>query len=95
METLQGVHHFYLGIVMTLIGFFMLWAPRSWAAVLGIMICLLGIWIMADDFWQHAMERFVKPGYESPLKLAYGACVRQCPWIEHITHCADVIFRKK
>lgn len=94
MESLQGVHHFYLGLFLALIGFFMLWAPRSWVAVLGITLCLLGIWVMADDLWQHAMERFVKPGYESPLKVVYCACARKCPWIGYITRYADMIFGK-
>lgn len=93
METLSGVHHFYLGIVLALLGFVLLWAPRDWLAVAGIVICALGLIIMADDLFQHAMERFCQAGYDSPLKKFYLACDRICPLIGRITAFFDSLFR--
>jgi len=93
MESLQGVHHFYLGLLLVLIGFFMLWAPKPWVAVAGIVICLLGVWIALDDFWQHAMQRFVQPGYDSPLKTLFSKCSRQFPLLGRVTNFIDAVFR--
>lgn len=93
MESLQGVHHFYLGLLLALIGFLMLWAPKPWVTVAGIVIGLLGIWIMLDDLWQHAMQRFVQPGYASPLKTLFFKCSRQFPLIGHMTEFVDALFR--
>jgi len=95
METLSGVHHFYLGIVLTLLGFMLLWAPRNWMAVAGIVICVMGLIIMADDIFQHAMERFYMAGYDSPLKKVYLACGQVCPLIGKITVFFDNLFRGK
>jgi|GEM_PF-4053201 len=93
MESLQGVHHFYLGLLLALIGFLMLWAPKPWVAVAGIVIALLGVWIALDDLWQHAMERFVQPGYESPLKTLFSKCSRQIPLLGRLTNFIDAAFR--
>lgn len=95
METLSGVHHFYVGIVLTLLGFALLWAPRDWMAVAGIIICALGLIIMADDIFQHAMQRFYQDGYASPLKKVYQACGQNCPLIGKVTVFFDNIFRGK
>jgi hypothetical protein len=92
MESLQGVHHFYLGLLLALIGFLMLWAPKPWVAVVGIAIGLLGIWIMLDDFWQHAMQRFVQPDYDSPLKILFFKYSRQFPLIGNVTKFIDNVF---
>ena len=93
MESLQGVHHFYLGLLLMLIGFPMLWASKSWVAVAGIVICLLGVWIALDDLWQHAMQRFVQPGYDSPLKILFFKCSRQFTLIGRVTEFVDAVFR--
>jgi len=93
MESLQGVHHFYLGLLLMLIGFPMLWASKSWVAVAGIVICLLGVWIALDDLWQHAMQRFVQPGYDSPWKTLYFKCSRQFPLLGRVTNFIDAVFR--
>ena len=92
MESLQGVHHFYVGLLMALIGFFMLWAPKPWMAVGGIAIVLLGVWVMLDDVWQHAMQRFVQPGYDSPLKTLFFKCSRQFPLIGRVTEFMNTVF---
>ena len=92
MEALQGVHHFYPGLLLALIGFLMLWAPKPWVAVAGIVICLLGVWIALDDLWQHAMQRFVQPGYNSPLKTLYHICNRQFPLIGRMIGFVDKLF---
>ena len=95
METLSGVHHFYLGIVLVLLGFCLLWAPRDWMAAAGIVICAVGIIIMADDIFQHAMQRFYKDGYASPLKKVFQACNQTCPLIGRIAVFFDDLFRGK
>lgn len=93
MESLQGVHHFYLGLLLALIGFFMLWAPKPWVAIAGIAIVLLGVWIALDDLWQHAMERFVQPDYDSPLKTLFLKYSRQFPLLGRVTNFIDAAFR--
>lgn len=95
METLSGVHHFYLGLALALLGFMLLWAPRHWLAVAGIVVCVLGLIIMADDVFQHAMQRFYKDGYASPLKKVYQACGQACPLIGKVTVFFDDLFRGK
>ena len=95
METLSGWHHFYVGIVLAMLGFVLLWAPRHWLAVVGIAICLLGLIIMIDDAFQHAMERFYMAGYDSPLKKVFLACDQICPLIGKVTSFVDDLFRGK
>jgi uncharacterized membrane protein len=95
MESLSGIHHFYMGIVLTLLGFGLLWAPRNWMAVAGIVICVLGLIIAADDIFQHAMERFYKAGYDTPLKKVYQTCGQVCPLIGKVTVFFDDLFRGK
>lgn len=95
METLSGVHHFYLGIVLALLGFGLLWAPREWMAVAGIVICVLGLIIAADDIFQHAMQRFYQAGYASPLKKVFQVCNQTCPLIGKIAVFFDDLFRCK
>jgi len=95
METLSGWHHFYLGIALALLGFALLWASRNWLAVVGIALCLLGLIIMTDDVFQHAMQRFYSPGYASPLKKVHRVCCLVCPPISKITGFADDLFRGK
>ena len=87
------MHHFYLGIALALLGFGLLWAPRGWMATTGIVLCVLGLIIMADDIFQHVMQRFYMVGYASPLKKIYQTCVQICPLIDRITAFFDKLFR--
>lgn len=93
MESLSGVHHFYLGIVLALLGLGLLWALRDWMAVAGIVICVLDLIIAANDIFQHAMERFHRAGYDSPLKKFYQTCTQVCPLIGKVTAFVDKLFR--
>lgn len=92
METLSGIHHFYVGIVVMFIGFVLLWASRDWLAVVGIVICILGLITITDDVFQHSMQRFYKDGYASPLKRIYKTCAPACPLIGKIAFFFDKLF---
>ncbi len=49
---LPGVHHFYLGVFVGLIGFLLLWF--NW--ITSIIVCILALWICIDDYVQHLIN---------------------------------------
>ena len=95
METLRGVHHFYIGLFIGLVGFFLLWANKDWTAVIGVALIIIGFITMADDALQHTVERFWKPNYESPLKVMYGKHLYKFQLIQRLNKTADKIFGKQ
>ncbi len=57
-----GVHHFYLGMALALVAFFLIWLNTPFACLL----FFLSLWLMGDDFYQHVRIR-TEPNYRSPL----------------------------
>jgi hypothetical protein len=93
METLQGVHHFYGGIGMVVLGLLLIRARWRWAAILGLALAATGPLVMLDDIYQHTMQRFVQPGYASPCKVIYHDWSRRCGLIKRTVITADRLFR--
>ena len=93
METLQGVHHFYGGIGMVVLGLLLIRARWRWAAILGLALAVTGPLVMLDDIYQHTMQRFVQPGYASPCKVIYHDWSRRCGLIKCTVITADRLFR--
>ena len=68
----KGFHHFYLGIIVLMLGFIAVFTASSF---LSIMLYLLGIYILSDDYYQHMRQRWDKD-YHSPLHRFYVRCFK-------------------
>ena len=93
METLCGVHHFYIGMGMTGLGYLLLHYGKRWVIVFGLILALIGGLMMIDDIWQHSMQRFVRGDYASPCKLIFWSWCKHCPLVSRIDMVVDGVFR--
>ena len=64
----KGWHHFYLGIIILLVGFYLLFHTQPWVAIV---VALLGLYIACDDFYQHWRQNH-QIDYHSPLHVLYS-----------------------
>jgi len=93
METLCGVHHFYGGMGMAVLGYLLLSVGRRWVIVSGLMVALAGALIMTDDIWQHGLQHVYRDNYASPCKRVYWSLSKRCPFLSKTVSVADRVFR--
>ena len=66
---IKGIHHFYIGLIIWVIGFFLIFKDvPSWIVIT---CCLVGAGLMVDDTFQHMLQR-INPEYRSPIHKLYG-----------------------
>ncbi len=92
METLSGVHHFYGGMGMAVLGYLLLSFGRRRVIVSGLVIALAGALIMTDDIWQHCLQHVYRDNYASPCKRIYWNVSKRCPFLSRTVEAADRVF---
>jgi len=80
----KGIHHFYIGLVIALLGFILIWKVL-WLAI---SLLIIGFILMIDDAMQHIIQRW-KPEYLSPLHKMYGKIYAKCKWIRKLNYFFD------
>ena len=90
MDSMKGVHHFYLGILMMLAGFILTWYHWVWSLI----IFFLGGIICLDDYIQHSIQRTV-PDYKSPLHQIFAFALWRFKIVRMITAFFDKLFGKR
>lgn len=86
---LRRWHHEYLGQISNLLGLALL--KLGMLAPLGAALVVVGLWLAADDAYQHARQRWCgRPDYRSPGHQLLGlvwqwAWVRRlCAWLDSL-----------
>lgn len=94
METLVGVHHFYGGIGVAMLGYLIIaLCRRRKLANMGLLIVVVGVLIMADDIWQYSVQYVRQDNYASPCKRIFYYVSPRCPIIRKTVVVADRLFR--
>ncbi len=94
METLSGVHHFYGGMGMALLGYLIIALCRGrWLTGFGLFVVIAGALIMLDDIWQHSVQYKRQGSYASPCKQVYHYVSPRCPAVKEAVAWADTLFR--
>ena len=86
---MKGMHHFYIGLAIILISFFLIWKDVSTTMVL--IIFWIGSVILLDDFHQHMRQR-TEPKYYSPLHRLYGWFYSRSKILRWLNRIADKLF---
>ncbi|MDD4102008.1 MAG: hypothetical protein PHU80_05180 [Kiritimatiellae bacterium] len=94
METLGGVHHFYGGMGLTLLGYLIVACGRRRLVTFGLVAVIAGALIMADDIWQHSVQYVRNENYASPCKRLYWFVSPRCPFIRETVALSDRLFRR-
>ncbi len=74
LDGLKGFHHGYIGWVLLIIGFLLVFSPLPFIVSLTTMMS--GLVIFLDDYIQHWRQR-TKPEYQSWLHMAYVWSIRK------------------
>ena len=69
-----GFHHGYLGLVLMLIGFILVFTPLPF--IVSLITMILGLVIFLDDYYQHYKQR-TNPDYQSWLHKLYVWAIRK------------------
>ena len=86
-----GIHHFYLGIVILLLGFYGLF---YWNPNILLIVIIIGLIIIADDIYQHYRQLY-DINYHSPLHKLYVNTFGKLKIIRIINQFFDKIFGRK
>lgn len=86
MNDFKGVHHAYLGLFLSILGFLFIWV-YLWVAI---PLILIGQWLFLDDVVQHIVKRF-KPEYKSPAHRLFGL-IYNWNWVRKTTAFFDGLF---
>lgn len=78
-DDFKGVHHAYLGLFLSILGFLFIWVTL-WVAI---PLLVVGVWLFIDDACQHIVKRF-KPEYQSPAHRLFGVFYKW-KWIRDVT----------
>lgn len=89
-HSLQGFHHFYLGLVIQAVGFVSLW-HINWPPWGGFAIIVIGLIICIDDAIQHTIGRHWDPNFTSWLHRLY-AKIWHWQWIQKLNKFFDWLF---
>ena len=93
METLAGVHHFYGGMGLALLGYLMIAGGRRRWIAFGQVLVIAGALIMVDDIWQHGVQYVRQENYASPCKRIYHSLSPRCAPLRATVAAADRLFR--
>jgi hypothetical protein len=93
METLAGVHHFYGGMGVAVLGYLMVALGRRRWLSLGKVFVVAGALVMADDIWQHGVQYVRQENYASPCKRIFHYVSPRCPVVRETVNLADRLFR--
>ena len=84
----HGWHHLYLGVIIILVGFRLLFTlPVAFSLV----TVAIGLYVMADDYYQHFRQNS-EIDYHSPLHRLYAG-IKKPLWIVWINNRLDDIFK--
>lgn len=86
----KGWHHYYLGIILLILGFIIMGC--GWYRT-GISIIISGLITIVDDAIQHFKQR-KNPEYHSPLHKLYGFIYSGSKFIRWLNKQADKLFGK-
>ena len=85
----KGWHHYYLGLIIMVVGFYLLFHVQAWVAIL---LAILGLYIACDDFYQHWRQNH-QVGYHSPLHMLYVR-IKKPLWLIWVNDKIDSILGK-
>jgi len=87
-KNFKGFHHFYLGVMLIILAFLLVWI--NW--FLAIILFFVGIVLIVDDFYQHVRQQ-VDPDYQSPLHRWYVKYLwEKYAWIRRLNEWIDELF---
>ncbi len=86
----KGWHHFYLGLLLELVSFYLLFHVVVWV---GCVVFLIGLIMILDDFYQHWRQES-DINYHSPLHRLY-ANFKKPTWMAKLNVFIDRIFGRK
>lgn len=84
MSQFKGFHHMYIGWVLLLPGFLLIWS-HLW---LSIGLLVISFWLMVDDIYQH-IRQLSEPDYHSPIHRFYGNYLWKVRWIRQLNQWMD------
>jgi hypothetical protein len=86
---LRGTHHGYYGLAMMAAGTG-LWALTAtwWLRLLAAAWCLIGLWVLGDDVYQHVRQLW-QPDYESSLHRWYVRVLWGNPLVQRLNRWLD------
>ncbi len=89
---LRGFHHYYL----SLIGFFIAFVLLAYNfVVISVIIFILSLAFLIDDYLQHFIQTTKNPKYHSPLHRLYGHIYSRSKIIRKLNKLADKLFGLK
>jgi hypothetical protein len=88
-HTLKGFHHYYIGLVLLLLGFWLVWK----SLFISYILCVSGLTIIIDDYFQHVCGK-TNPKYKSPLHRLYGWFYSRSSFIRKLNYLFDKVFGK-
>lgn len=95
METLAGVHHFYGGMGLAMLGYLIVaWGRRRAVLLSGLIVAIAGTLIMTDDIWQHTVQHVRHDNYASPCKRIYKYYSSRWPFLQKTIATTDRCFRR-
>lgn len=83
------IHHFYWGLILTVIGFVLLFA----LPICGLILCIIGLILIIDDIIQHYIQQ-KKPEYRSIIHRIYVSTLYKLEWIQKLNAWADNLFKR-
>ena len=87
-KNFKGFHHFYLGLMLVIIAFVMIWIYWYFA----VLLFFAGTVLLLDDFYQHVRQQ-IDPDYCSPLHRWYAKYLWQkYAWIRKLNEWIDELF---
>ena len=90
-DKFPGFHHAYLGLLLILIGFFMLFGELI---VFSLVTILLGLYLLLDDIYQHLRQRF-DINYHSPLHMLYVNTIARNKYVKILNKWVDKLMGRK
>jgi len=85
----KGWHHYYMGLILCLLGFPLIWYIPIFAGLL----ILLGLICIIDDAYQHIRQQW-QPEYLSPLHTFYGKYLWKLEWVQRLNKWFDNLLGK-
>lgn len=75
---LRAWHHGYIGVFSLAIAWLAISKSDEFITVVVYLFSLFGLWMIADDIYQHNRQR-KEPAYRSPVHRLYGKITRWLP----------------
>ena len=82
-------HHYYIGLFLLMIAFILLGYSFI---ITSLIVFILGLWILIDDYWQHFIQTTRDKNYHSLLHKLYGYIYSRSKLIRWLNEMADRLF---